>query len=266
MLDSYNRNINYLRVSVTDRCNLRCVYCMPACGIKALPHEAILRFEEIIEVVRFAVSKGVHKVRITGGEPLVRKDIVRLVALLAGIEGIKDLAMTTNAVLLEKFAKPLAEAGLQRVNISLDSIDAETYTQITRGGDIQAVFRGINAAKAAGLEPIKVNCVVKSSSDEPHAKKVKAWAASHGLQVRFIHEMDLSIGQFSTVEGGEGGNCAQCNRMRLTANGDLKPCLFTDLSYNIRQMGIKEAYLAAVTNKPACGSINHHNAFSNIGG
>lgn len=266
MLDSYNRNINYLRVSVTDRCNLRCVYCMPSCGIKALPHEAILRFEEIIEVVRFAVGQGVHKVRITGGEPLVRKDIVSLVALLARIEGIKDLAMTTNAVLLEKFAKPLADAGLQRVNISLDSIEPATYKQITRGGDIQAVFRGIEAAKAAGLEPIKVNCVVKNSSDEPHAQKVKDWAVNHGLLVRFIHEMDLARGQFSTVEGGEGGNCAQCNRMRLTANGDLKPCLFTDLSYNIRQMGIKEAYLAAVTNKPACGSINHHNAFSNIGG
>ncbi len=266
MLDSYNRNISYLRVSVTDRCNLRCVYCMPSCGIQALPHEAILRFEEILDVVRFAVAHGVRKVRITGGEPLVRKDIVNLVALLSKVSEIQDLAMTTNAVLLEKFAKQLADAGLHRVNISLDSIEPETYKEITRGGDIQAVFRGIDAAKDAGLGPVKINCVVKESSSEPHAQKVKAWAMENGLQVRFIHEMDLAKGQFSTVEGGEGGHCAQCNRMRLTANGDLKPCLFTDLKYNIRAMGIEAAYMAAVANKPACGSINHHNAFSNIGG
>ncbi len=155
MYDSFNRYINYLRVSVTDRCNLRCTYCMPACGIKTLPHKDILTFEEIGEVVRYAASRGVNKVRITGGEPLVRKDITNLVHEIAAIDGIRELAMTTNAILLERFAHDLVAAGLQRVNISLDTIDPEKYGMITRGGDIQAVFRGIQSAKEAGLSPIK---------------------------------------------------------------------------------------------------------------
>jgi GTP 3',8-cyclase len=266
MYDSFNRHINYLRVSVTDRCNLRCTYCMPACGIDTLPHSAILSFEEITELVRFAITKGVNKVRLTGGEPLVRRDIVALVRKLKALNGIDDLSMTTNAVLLERFAHQLAEAGLQRVNVSLDTIDPAKYSEITRGGNINHVMRGIDAARSAGLLPIKINCVVKKSADEPDAKQIKAWSISEGLQVRFIHEMNLATGQFSVVEGGDGGHCASCNRMRLTANGDLKPCLFTDLSYNVRTLGIEQAYLAAIQNKPACGSINHHNQFSNIGG
>lgn len=266
MYDSFNRDINYLRVSVTDRCNLRCTYCMPACGIKTLPHKDILTFEEIGEVVRYAASKGVNKVRITGGEPLVRKDITNLVHEIAAIDGIRELAMTTNAILLERFAHALVAAGLQRVNISLDTIDAEKYGMITRGGDIQAVFRGIESAKEAGLSPIKINCVVQESANETDAKQVKAFCETHGLIPRFITEMNLEKGQFSVVDGGDGGHCASCNRMRLTANGDLKPCLFTDLSYNIREMGIENAYQAAIANKPACGSINQSNQFSNIGG
>ncbi len=266
MYDSFNRHINYLRVSVTDRCNLRCVYCMPACGIKTLAHSSILSFEEIVEVVRFAVDHGVNKVRLTGGEPLVRKDITSMVASLSKIRKIKDLSMTTNAALLDRFAQPLADAGLQRVNISLDTVDAEHYNKITRGGDISKVFEGIEAARQAGLLPIKINCVVTKSSDEPLAQEVKRFCEANELQVRFIREMNLATGQFSVVEGGEGGHCAQCNRMRLTANGDLKPCLFTDLHYNVRELGIENAYLSAIQNKPACGSINHHNQFSNIGG
>lgn len=266
MYDSFNRHINYLRVSVTDRCNLRCTYCMPACGIKTLPHKDILSFEEIVEVVKYAASTGVNKVRITGGEPLVRRDITTLVREIASIDGIQELAMTTNAILLERFAPELAAAGLQRVNISLDTVDPDKYDLITRGGDIEAVFRGIESAKKAGLEPIKINCVVKENANEADAKQVKAFCEANGLIPRFITEMNLEKGQFSVVDGGDGGHCASCNRMRLTANGDLKPCLFTDLQYNIREMGIENAYRSAIANKPACGSINQSNQFSNIGG
>ncbi|KAF0129092.1 MAG: Uncharacterized protein FD155_2767 [Bacteroidetes bacterium] len=266
MYDSYNRKITYLRVSVTDRCNLRCTYCMPACGVETMSHDQILSFEEIIETVKFAVEHGVNKVRITGGEPLVRKGIVELVAGIAAIPGVKDLGMTTNGILLGRFAADLKKAGLQRVNISLDSIDPEKFKEITRLGNINAVFEGIEAAKSAGLYPIKINCVIKSSSLEPDAQAVKSYCISENLQIRFIKEMNLETGQFSVVEGGDGGHCASCNRMRLTANGDLKPCLFTDLAYNIRELGIEKAYLNAIQNKPACGSINQKNQFSNIGG
>ncbi|MBU2556925.1 MAG: GTP 3',8-cyclase MoaA [Bacteroidetes bacterium] len=266
MYDSFNRKITYLRISVTDRCNLRCRYCMPEEGVKPLPHDEILSFEEILEVARFAVAHGVNKIRITGGEPLVRKEIVALVAQLAKLTGLKDFGMTTNGILLPKFAQQLADAGLKRVNISLDTVDPERFKWITRLGSVEAVFKGIEAAREAGLTPIKLNCVIKNNHDEPDAQAVKAFADANGLQIRFIKEMNLETGQFSVVEGGDGGHCASCNRMRLTANGDLKPCLFTDLSYNVRALGVEEAYLQAIQNKPACGSINQMNQFSNIGG
>lgn len=266
MYDLFNRKINYLRISVTDRCNLRCTYCMPACGTDVLPHEKILRFEEIVDLVAFAAKNGVTKVRITGGEPLVRKGIVDLVGRIAKISGITDLGMTTNGILLDRFALDLKAAGLHRINISLDTVDAKRYTELTRLGNFDDVLRGIEAAKNARLFPIKINCVIKKSSNEPDAQGVKQFCEANGLQVRFIKEMNLETGQFSVVEGGDGGHCATCNRIRLTANGDLKPCLFTDLSYNVRAMGIEAAYLAAIQNKPSCGSLNHKNQFSNIGG
>lgn len=266
MFDSFNRKITYLRISVTDRCNLRCTYCMPECGIQAMPHEQILRFEEIVELVRYAVSTGVNKIRITGGEPLVRKDIVKLVQQLAVIEGVTDFGMTTNGTLLKRFAQDLKAAGLQRINVSLDTIEPLAFSRITRLGNINDVLEGIDAAREVGLTPIKINCVIKQHSNEPHAVGVKEFCEANGLKVRFIKEMNLETGQFSVVEGGDGGDCSRCNRMRITANGDLKPCLFTDLRYNIREMGIEKAWQAAVNNKPACGSINMSNQFSNIGG
>lgn len=266
MYDSFKRKITYLRVSVTDRCNLRCTYCMPECGITPLPHSEVLTFEEITNVIRYAVEHGVSKVRITGGEPLVRRNIVELVKMTAAIPGINELAMTTNGVLLDRFAHQLKAAGLQRVNISLDSVDPERFRQITRVGRLEAVFRGIAAAREAGLEPVKINCVIKKSPDEPDAMAVKEFCRQEGLQLRFIKEMNLETGQFSQVIGGDGGHCASCNRMRLTANGDLRPCLFSDLAYNVRTLGIEKAFEAALNNKPACGSVNHKNQFNNIGG
>ncbi len=266
MLDSCNRNINYLRISVTDRCNLRCTYCMPEGGIKLLTHDQILSFEEILEVTRAAVNMGIDKVRITGGEPLVRKGIVSLVQQLAHLGGIRDLSMTTNAQALAQYAGELAAAGLQRINVSLDTCNPDRYREITRGGDIRQVIRGIVAARKAGLNPIKLNCVVENSSDEEDAMSVKFFAVQMGLEVRFIHRMSLHEGHFSVVEGGSGGDCERCNRLRLTANGKVKPCLFSDLEFDVRELGADKALKMALQHKPACGQVNHNNLFHNIGG
>ena len=266
MYDRFDRHINYLRISVTDRCNLRCQYCMPEEGVKLLTHNDILTFEEIQEVTRIAVKLGVDKVRITGGEPLVRKGVVQLVGDLAKIDGIRDLSMTTNGVLLSKFAGSLADAGLHRVNISLDTLDPIKYKQITRNGKLSDVLDGIAAAKAAALLPIKLNCVVRENSDEPDAQSVAEFGKEHGFEVRFIHQMNLNTGEFHIVEGGSGGDCENCNRLRLTANGKVKPCLFNDMEFDVRTLGAEAALLAAIQNKPFCGTINHQNSFYNIGG
>lgn len=266
MFDSFNRRINYLRISVTDRCNLRCTYCMPAEGIQLMQHTDILTFEEILEVVDAAIDLGVNKIRITGGEPLVRKNIVHLVEIIASRNEITDLSMTTNGILLAQYAQALKMAGLKRVNISLDTMHAESFTAITRGGDIAAVMKGVEEALKAGLSPVKLNCVIKESSQEPDAQLVKQYADSMGIQVRFIRQMDLGKGEFYIVEGGSGGDCSSCNRLRLTANGMVKPCLFNDLEYNVREHGTMQALLFALNNKPSCGSLNKHGEFYNIGG
>ncbi len=266
MLDRYNREINYLRISVTDRCNLRCHYCMPENDPCLLRHEDIMRFEEIREVVGVAVSMGVDKIRLTGGEPLVRKDIVDLVSMIASISGVKDLAMTTNGVLLSNYAASLAKAGLHRVNISLDTIDPVKFRSLTRGGDIQKVFKGINAARHARLEPIKINCVITESPDEADAMQVGSFCRAEGLQVRYIPKMDLQLGHFGVVDGGSGGDCGSCNRLRLTSDGKIKPCLFSDIAYDIRITGIRKSLEMALGNKPEKGTINLSNCFHNIGG
>ncbi|MCA1756751.1 MAG: GTP 3',8-cyclase MoaA [Bacteroidales bacterium] len=266
MYDLYSRRINYLRISVTDRCNLRCRYCMPEEGVKLISHTEILSFEEITEFVRVAVSMGIDKVRLTGGEPLVRKGITGLVSMISSIEGIRDLSMTTNGILLKKYARELAAAGLRRVNISLDTLDPAKYHYITRGGNLRDVLEGIDAAVDAGLTPVKINCVVKVSSGEQDAVAVERYGREKGLDVRFIRQMDLEGGEFSIVEGGEGGNCAACNRLRLTSNGRVRPCLFNDIEYDVRELGAGKALKLAVDNKPACGSSNITGRFYNIGG
>lgn len=265
MLDSYNREINYLRISVTDRCNLRCRYCMPEDGVKLMSHNDILSFEEIVEVVKTARENGITRVRLTGGEPLVRHGIAKLVNMIGRLEGIEEVAMTTNGILLEKYANELAAAGLKRVNISLDTVDPVKYKEITRGGDIEKVFRGIKAAVEAGLNPVKLNCVV-NSPDDVDAVQIAAFARDNNLRVQFINQMNLKGGYFSKVEGGEGGNCKKCNRIRLMANGDIKPCLFNDSGFNVRTYGIEKAIKLAVENKPRSGTRNMSGSFYSIGG
>jgi cyclic pyranopterin phosphate synthase len=239
---------------------------MPEEGVELMHHKDILSFEEICEIVRICVRLSVDKVRITGGEPLVRKGIVELVKMLASIDGIKDLSMTTNGTLLDQFAVPLAKSGLNRVNISLDTLSPEKYREITRVGDLQNVLTGIEAAVEAGLTPIKINCVIKESRDERDAREVEAFCSQKGFQVRFIKEMNLKTGIFSKVIGGDGGNCKSCNRLRLTANGKIKPCLFSDLEFDVRELGIENAILKAIGKKPESGTENKVNSFSNIGG
>ena len=266
MYDRFNRRLNYLRISVTDRCNLRCRYCMPEEGIRLLRHEDILSYDEITGFTRVAVNKGINKVKITGGEPLVRKGIVTLVSMLAEIKGIEDFSMTTNGILLRQFARDLRSAGLQRVNISLDTVDRENFSYITRSGSLNDVFEGVEAARESGLFPIKINCVVNESGEEEYAREVAEYCRENDLEIRYIRKMDLANGFFSIVEGGTGGNCSLCNRLRLTSDGKLKPCLFNDIEFDIRQSGYETALNMAAEHKPECGSKNYTGEFYNIGG
>jgi GTP 3',8-cyclase len=266
MIDPHGRDISYLRVSVTDRCNLRCRYCMPESGVRLLRHEEILSFEEIAEVVGAAVDMGVRRVRLTGGEPLTRRGIVDLVGMIAEIDGIDDLSMTTNAALLAEFAPALAAAGLRRVNISLDTLDEQRFAELTRGGDLAEVLAGIDAAEAAGLTPIKLNCVVGELTASGDAEAVQAFGRARGFEVRLIRHMYFETGEFTVVDGGTGGDCPRCNRLRLSSDGHIRPCLFSDVSFNVRQLGPAEALQQAVEGKPAAGGPCQHNWMHGIGG
>ncbi|TEB04575.1 Cyclic pyranopterin monophosphate synthase [Pelotomaculum schinkii] len=281
MRDTYQRDINYLRVSVTDRCNLRCVYCMPAEGVKALPHDEILRLEEIETIVRAASLIGVKKIRLTGGEPLVRLGLESLIQRISNIPGIDDLTLTTNALLLPGHASSLKEAGVKRVNISLDTLRTERYREITRGGDLATAWEGINAALDAGMHPVKINTVVMRGFNDDEVVAMARLTLNRPIHVRFIEVMPIGssnswtngrfvpteeiIAQISSklgpllpakmssgsgpakyyqLKGAEGTIgfiasmsehfCQSCNRLRLTANGALRPCL-----YDSREVDLK---------------------------
>jgi cyclic pyranopterin phosphate synthase len=266
MQDRFGRTISYLRVSVTDRCNLRCRYCMPEGGVALLGHDEILSLEEIYEVVSAAAAMGVTKVRLTGGEPLVRRGIVDLVKLIAGIDGVQDFGLTTNGILLADYADELAAAGLGRINVSIDTLSPLRFKDMTRGGDIDKVFAGIDAAEKAGLLPIKLNCVVGEFSNEEDTAAVKAFGVERGFDVRTIRMMDFKSGSFSVVEGGSGGDCENCNRLRLSSDGHIRPCLFSDKSFSVRKLGADKALREAIKEKPECGGPCEHNWMHGIGG
>jgi len=283
-LDAYNRPISYLRISVTDRCNLRCIYCMPPEGVAWRPHEEILRYEEIETVARAAAEMGITKLRLTGGEPLVRPGIVDLVRILAGIPGIDDLAMTTNGILLARYAAALAEAGLQRVNVSLDTLRPERFRRIARRGRLEDVLAGVEAARRVGLTPIKINTVVIRGMNDDEVVDLARKTMQEGWNIRFIEVMPVGNGVLRSdtwhdrvVTGSEirqrieaalgelepakmriGGGparyhrlpgasgtlgfitpisehfCYRCNRLRLTADGQLRPCLLSDQEIDLR--------------------------------
>ncbi|AOR24762.1 GTP 3',8-cyclase MoaA [Clostridium taeniosporum] len=191
MIDSYGRRINYLRISVTELCNLRCKYCMPEKGIKKCSHNDILRIEEFLEIAKSFVNKGIDKIRITGGEPLVRKGVLSLIKGISEIEGVKDLALTTNGVFLKEYAKKLKEAGLNRVNISLDTLNENKYKHITNGGDINKVLEGIKEAKKVGLTPIKLNIVLIKDFNEDEIEDFINLTRDEEIDVRFIELMPI---------------------------------------------------------------------------
>ncbi|OEF96970.1 GTP 3',8-cyclase MoaA [Desulfuribacillus alkaliarsenatis] len=279
LIDKFGRKHDYMRIAVTDRCNLRCQYCMPEEGVKALNHVNILSFEEILSVVKVAASLGVRKIRLTGGEPLVRKDLEKLIFMISQVEGIEDIAMTTNAIHLAERIDDLQAAGLNRVNISLDSLNADKFRELTRGGDLDKVLKGVEAAIDRGLEPVKVNAVViKGFNDDEIADFIR-WTIDTPIQMRFIEYMPIgdslvwkdgyfpleevrkiaeSIAPVIDVVGVKGNGpasvfklagaagtvgiihpvsqhfCSSCNRLRLTADGKLKPCLFWQKEVDIR--------------------------------
>jgi len=239
---------------------------MPPEGIKLISHSEMLTFEEIFEIAKVAVDLGIDKIRITGGEPLVRKGLTVLIKMLSQINGLNDIGLTTNGTLLPLYSKSLFDAGLKRINISLDTMDSQKYRDITQGGNINDVLRGIDTAISTGFNPIKINCVVRKDSNEKDAVEVKKFVQTKGIDVRFIHLMNLNNGQFSIVEGGSGGDCKVCNRLRLTSDGKIKPCLFNNIEFDIKKLGIENAFKQAVEYKPLNGTINDINNFYNIGG
>jgi GTP 3',8-cyclase len=281
MLDGFGRRVEYLRISVTDKCNLRCVYCMPEEGLPWLRRDQILRYEEIAEIVRVMAGMGLRRIRITGGEPLVRRDLPRLVEMLRATPGIEDIALSTNAVLLADLAGDLAAAGVNRINVSLDSLVPERMDRIARrSGVADAVFAGLDAAEAADLLPIKLNCVVMRGRNDDEVADFAAISRERPWHVRFIEVMPtgdnlpVSDGEYVSADEilerisalgdlepvpGPGGNgparyyaypgapgtvgvitpmshnyCERCNRMRLTADGQLRPCLFGTLQTDLR--------------------------------
>ncbi|MGD2207385.1 MAG: GTP 3',8-cyclase MoaA [Anaerolineae bacterium] len=291
--DDFGRAINYLRVSVTDRCNLRCVYCMPTKGIKKRPHASILSYEELTLVVRAAAQLGICKVRLTGGEPLARLGLPQFVRMIADIPGIDDLSMTTNGTLLARHAQALADAGLHRVNISLDTLHPDRFQQITRRDRLDRVWAGIEAAHAAGLTPIKLNMVVVSGLNDDEVTDFARRTLTDGWHVRFIELMPIGanipwagdgavpvpeirarieseIGPLEPVHGPKGNGparyyhlpgaegtigfigalshhfCNTCNRLRLTADGRLRPCLLNEQEIDLRGPLRAGADLAAV--------------------
>lgn len=191
MKDSYGRNINYLRISVTDLCNLRCKYCIPKDGIEKIDCSEVLTFEEIEQITKTFVELGVKKVRITGGEPLVRKDVLNLIKKIGSISGIEDFAITTNGILLREYAKELKEAGVNRLNISLDTLDPKKYKDITRGGDLKKVIDGMGEALKLGIYPIKINVVLAKGFNDDEIEKLVTLTKNNKIEVRFIELMPI---------------------------------------------------------------------------
>lgn len=309
MLDQYRRKIDYLRISVTDRCNFRCAYCMPPDGVKQLPHNDMLTYEEILYIVNVMSNRcGIRKIRLTGGEPLVRKHLIRLISGIVQMGTIDDLSMTTNGSLLADQALTLKKAGLNRVNISIDTLDAGRFSQITRGGDLKKTLRSVNNAIKAGLSPVKINVVLTTALSVQDLREFATMVYDSPLIVRFIEYMPIGHSEvaagmapgevkqllsnmgkgslqpvgtgiegsgpagYYTLDGAKGAFgfitpisdhfCWKCNRMRLTADGKLKPCLLSDKEIDIKtalrsganRESIARLFFEAVRQKPA----EHH--------
>jgi cyclic pyranopterin phosphate synthase len=302
LIDSYGRRINYLRLSITDRCNLRCSYCMPAEGVQKLRHGDVLSYEDLFRVARESVSLGIQKIRVTGGEPLVRKDVVGFLRSLAEIPGLRELVLTTNGMLLEEMAVSLRRAGVQRLNISLDSLLPESFARITRGGDLRRAMAGIAAAEEAGFSPIKINMVVMRGVNDDEVLDFAALTLHKPWTVRFIEYMPATrekewelfsvsgqeilerigsrypllplvaaemagpsrnfrisgaAGSIGIITPVSGHFCAECNRVRVTANGVARGCLFAGQGVDLKPFlaaaddtGLRNVLRTIVAGKP----------------
>ena len=237
LFDPYKRKINYLRISITDRCNLRCRYCMPEEGIPLIPHEEILTYEEILRIVRVFATEGISKVRLTGGEPLVRKGIVDFISRLSQIEEIKDLSLTTNGILLKEFAQDLKKAGLKRINISLDSLKKERFFQITRKDDFERVWAGIEEALRVGLFPVKINMVAIKGLNDDEIESFAHLTLYLPLMIRYIEYMPSGNG-----EEWKENNIITIPQIqsRLENIGKLIPIPRTDGMVQLRDFELKE--------------------------
>ncbi len=297
MRDDYGRSIEYLRLSVTDKCNLRCQYCMPESGVPILPHSDILRVEECVAIAEAAVSLGITKIRITGGEPLVRKGILEICRGIGALPGLGELCLTTNGLLLTRYAKDLHAAGVDRLNISLDTLDAAKYRRITRWGEFKDAWAGIEAAEAAGFDNIKLNAVlmggvnddeipalVELTRDKPYEVRfielMPIGECAHWEKVRFLpaetvlaacpalvplpakgvaerYQMPGYLGTVGLIRPLSHRFCGDCNRIRVTADGMLKPCLHSSEEISLRGLAgeaLLVAMRAGITKKP----MSHH--------
>jgi cyclic pyranopterin phosphate synthase len=266
--DRFGRTINYLRVSVTDRCNYRCSYCVPRESFSLKSQREILRYEEIREIVAAGASLGIKKIRLTGGEPLVRKNLEALVASLVSIAGVEEVAMSTNGALLSRHkAEALKKAGLIRVNISLDTLDVDKFSRLTGNGRISDVFTGIDSALEAGLEPVKINMVVHQDTTQIEKQQMLEFCRKKGLRLQ-------TISRFSLMDGANGDPvstdrppvCEECNRLRLTSDGYLLPCLFSNKETKVDFDDIEGSFIKAVTVKPENGRVCSTRAMYQIGG
>lgn len=258
--DGFGREIDYLRISLTDRCNLRCVYCMPLGPLRFLPSRELLTPSEIEEVVRAAVAVGFRKFRFTGGEPTLRADLVEIVARVAAVPGVGDLAMTTNAVLLPELAAPLAAAGLRRVNVHLDALDPERLARVMRWGRLEQIWRGIEAAEAAGLGPIKLNTVVVRGFNDDDVVPLAALTQTRGWHVRFIETMPLGGDEPSRLARTHHVASATLRAHIVAALGPLEPLPARDASDEARNYRLAGApgvvgFISPVS-EPYCGSCN----------
>ena len=294
MIDSYGRDITYLRLSVTELCNLRCRYCMPEEGVYKKRHGELLTQEEMIQAVRAAASLGIWKLRITGGEPLVKPNIVALCREAARVEGIREVCLTTNGTLLPKLAGPLREAGVNRLNISLDTLDAEKYRHITRIGELSDALRGIEAALREGFDKVKLNAVLIGGFNDGEIRDLAELTMRYPVDLRFIElmpmldggafgpeafipytvvtdqlpelekvEADGGVARLYRLPGAQGNIglispvsahfCAECNRIRITADGKVKPCLHAAEELSLKgldQQAMTEVLRSAITHKP----------------
>ena len=295
MIDRMERNIHYMRISITELCNLRCRYCMPEDGVCKKRHEDMLTEEEIIRAVRAAASLGIDKLRITGGEPLVKKNVVSICRRAAEVEGIREVCLTTNGVLLPELAVPLKEAGVSRINMSLDTLDPEKYAYITRIGTLDQAMAGLEAALNAGFEKIKINAVLIGGFNDDEIVPLAELTKRYPVDVRFIEMMpmydsgdfdrrafipyttvldklpeaeevhpDGGVARLYRLPGGQGNVglispvsahfCSTCNRIRLTADGKVKPCLHSGDEYSLKGLdydGMAAVLKNAIWNKPA---------------